>query len=308
MIYDIIGDIHGQADQLVGLLRQLGYHHDGKSFIAPPNHQAIFIGDFIDRGAQQLATLNIVFDMIDNHQAKAVMGNHEYNAIGYILPCDDGEYLRPHTPSNVLGHQAFIDEVGHGTALHRHWVSRFYELPLWLEFDDFICVHACYDRRSMDLLTPLLDERRLTQEALAHICQKHSKERGAIEYLLKGIESPLPEGFSMTDKTGIVRQRARVKWWVNDWQTLSIDQTLLADDLPAILPAPLSDELAAFDIDTDKPIFIGHYWLDGTPAMLSKQVVCVDYSVGKDGHLTAYQFDTDNPTLSNENFVQYLGG
>ena len=49
MIYDIIGDIHGHANKLAGLLDKLGYIHDGISHIAPHGHQAIFIGDFIDR-------------------------------------------------------------------------------------------------------------------------------------------------------------------------------------------------------------------------------------------------------------------
>ncbi|MFO1383252.1 MAG: metallophosphoesterase [Moraxella sp.] len=83
MIYDVIGDVHGQADKLIGLLTQLGYQHDGQCFQAPPNHQAIFIGDLIDRGSQQPQTLSIVFAMIDHGQALAVMGNHEYNALAY---------------------------------------------------------------------------------------------------------------------------------------------------------------------------------------------------------------------------------
>lgn len=70
MIYDIIGDVHGQADKLIGLLNKLGYQHDGKSYVAPNGHQAIFIGDLIDRGKKQLTTLNIAFDMLDNQQAR----------------------------------------------------------------------------------------------------------------------------------------------------------------------------------------------------------------------------------------------
>ena len=27
---DVIGDVHGQADKLIGLLTQLGYQHDGQ--------------------------------------------------------------------------------------------------------------------------------------------------------------------------------------------------------------------------------------------------------------------------------------
>ena len=60
MIIDIIGDIHGYADKLVGLLHQLGYKHNGQHFVPPIGHRALFIGDLIDRGSQQLATLEIV--------------------------------------------------------------------------------------------------------------------------------------------------------------------------------------------------------------------------------------------------------
>lgn len=120
MIYDIIGDIHGHADKLTGLLDKLGYTHNGTSYVAPHGHQAIFMGDFIDRGNQQLATLKIVFDMIDNNEALAVMGNHEYNAICYATQNDNGKYLRPHTDNNNFQHKAFIDEVGFDSELHRY--------------------------------------------------------------------------------------------------------------------------------------------------------------------------------------------
>lgn len=307
MIYDIIGDIHGQADKLIGLLYQLGYHHDGQSFVAPHGHQAIFIGDFLDRGNRQLDTLKIVFDMLDDQQALAIMGNHEYNALAYATKHHHtDEYLRPHTPHNTAQHQAFLDEVCFGTDLHQYWLNRLYELPLWLELDTLICVHACFDKRAMDCLSSLLDNNCLTPEILHITSTPQSSEFVALERLLKGIEMPLPEGISMTDKTGIIRQQARVKWWINNWQQKPINTTLFADNLPAIKPTHLSKNLLGFDIDTPKPIFIGHYWLDGTPRLRSYQAACVDYSAGKDGFLTAYQFDTNHPTLNHNNFVQFI--
>ena len=42
MIYDIIGDIHGHADKLAGLLDKLGYIHDGISHIAPTRSSSDF--------------------------------------------------------------------------------------------------------------------------------------------------------------------------------------------------------------------------------------------------------------------------
>ena len=89
MIYDVIGDIHGHADKLEGLLEQLGYTlrvHEtlNINYYQPPEgNRAIFIGDLIDRGPQELQTLEIVYAMIDAGVADAVMGNHEYNALAY---------------------------------------------------------------------------------------------------------------------------------------------------------------------------------------------------------------------------------
>ncbi|MDO5651584.1 MAG: metallophosphoesterase [Moraxella sp.] len=307
MIYDIIGDIHGRADKLTGLLTQLGYVHDGTSFVAPIGHKAVFIGDLVDRGNQQLATLQIVFDMLDNAQALAIMGNHEYNAIAYATPNPHkaSQYLREHTPHNTHQHQAFLDEVGFGTDLHRYWLGRLYELPLVIELPKVIFVHACYDELALATLSPFLHDNRLSPATLPTVSQCGTAEFIALERLLKGIELPLPHGSTMTDKTGIVRTRARVKWWLDNWQHRPINEALLADDLPDEYFDDLPMDLQDFAIATDKPIFVGHYWLDGTPAMLSPQVVCVDYSAGKDGHLTAYQFNTDKPTLDNRCFVQF---
>jgi hypothetical protein len=44
--FDIIGDIHGQADKLEALLRKLGYREAAGAWRHPERH-AIFVGDFI---------------------------------------------------------------------------------------------------------------------------------------------------------------------------------------------------------------------------------------------------------------------
>ena len=45
-MYDVIGDIHGQAGKLEALLRHLGYVPQGRSCRAPVGRQAVFLGDF----------------------------------------------------------------------------------------------------------------------------------------------------------------------------------------------------------------------------------------------------------------------
>ena len=72
-MYDLIGDIHGHADALVKLLHELGYdNHTG--VYRHPKRQAVFLGDFIDRGPKIRETLEIVRPMIESGAAQAVMG------------------------------------------------------------------------------------------------------------------------------------------------------------------------------------------------------------------------------------------
>jgi hypothetical protein len=85
MGYDVIGDIHGQADKLEALLRVLGYRN-GAGVWRHSGRQAIFVGDFIDRGPAQIRSVNIVRRMTDAGAAHAVMGDHELNAIAWHTP------------------------------------------------------------------------------------------------------------------------------------------------------------------------------------------------------------------------------
>ncbi|ELA09380.1 metallophosphoesterase [Moraxella macacae 0408225] len=310
MIYDIIGDVHGKADKLTGLLTKLGYRFNGEFFVAPPNHQAIFIGDLVDRGEKQLATLNIVFNMIDNDQALAVMGNHEYNALAYATLDERNptEYLRKHESKHTLQHQAFLDEVGFGTDLHDFWLQRFYELPLWLEFEQACFVHACWDTHAMSVLKQhLTHDNKLTKTALQLTSYQDTPEYNALERVLKGVEIPLPEGIYFVDKEKNMRHNMRVQWWLSQLSNQPIHKIARAmpTDLASV-PVDALSEAVDFELTTKKPIFVGHYWLTGIPNMLSDQVVCVDYSAGGNGFLTAYRFDTNNPNLSAANFVQFL--
>lgn len=116
--YDVIGDIHGQADKLRALRKAMGYVSDGTGYRAPHGHQAVFVGDLIDRGPEQLAVLNIIRRMIDGGQARMVLGNHEFNAIGYATRDPrTGEYLRPRTDKKRRQHERFLAEVGEDTDL-----------------------------------------------------------------------------------------------------------------------------------------------------------------------------------------------
>ena len=133
MAYDIIGDIHGHAQTLEALLVELGYScEDGVYRHA--ERQAVFLGDFIDRGPQQRRVIGIVRPMIESGAALSVMGNHEFNAIAYATPRAGGGYLREHIAKNFQQHHAFLDAYVDADDYHE-LIDWFGTLPMWLERD-----------------------------------------------------------------------------------------------------------------------------------------------------------------------------
>lgn len=84
--FDIIGDLHGCADELVELLGRLGYVETkgadnplwgARIFHHPEGRKAVFLGDLTDRGPKILETLQIVRNMVEAGSALCIAGNHE---------------------------------------------------------------------------------------------------------------------------------------------------------------------------------------------------------------------------------------
>lgn len=307
MAYDIIGDIHGQADKLHALLKKLGYRDQNGAY-RHPSRMAIFVGDFIDRGPQQLETVRTARHMVEAGSALAVLGNHEFNAMAWHTedPEHPGHFLR--TRAGTLGaknkaqHQAFLSEVEDQAALHAELVKWFYTLPLWLDLPHLRVVHACWHGEYMRRLHPVLTPARcLTPETLALASKAGHAVFQAVEGLTKGLEIPLPVPHSFHDKDGHVRDRVRTRWW-DDTATHYRDLAMLSEELKLQVPnepVPLEQRPVYAGV---KPVFFGHYWMTGQPARQNKLAACVDYSAGKHGPLVAYRFDGE-PEISNDQFV-----
>jgi hypothetical protein len=50
------------------------------------------------------------------------------------------------------------------------------------------------------------------------------------------------------------------------------------------------------------PVFFGHYWLSGPPAITAPNAACLDFSVAKEGYLTAYRWSGETQ-LSEQNLI-----
>jgi protein phosphatase len=81
--FDIIGDVHGCADELEELLARLGYAREGESsaFRHPARRTAVFLGDLVDRGPRVLDTIAIVRRMVEAESALCVPGNHDQKLV-----------------------------------------------------------------------------------------------------------------------------------------------------------------------------------------------------------------------------------
>ena len=148
--YDIVGDIHGEADALERLLQKLDYELADGCW-QHPSRQAIFLGDFIDRGPEQKRVIETVMPMVQSGNALAVMGNHEFNALAFHTLDGEGGWLRPHTEKNTDQHQAFLDEYQDPDEL-KSVLDFFWSLPLWIELDGLRVVHACWDEQRLERL------------------------------------------------------------------------------------------------------------------------------------------------------------
>jgi len=286
-MHDLIGDIHGHADALERLLQQLGYsRHEG--VYRHPDRQAIFLGDFIDRGPQIRETLEIVRPMIDSGAALSVMGNHELNALAFHTPDPDkpGEHLRPRNAKNSHQHAETMRQVPAGElASYLDW---FRTLPLWLDLDGLRVVHACWDETRMAQISGPV-----TDEFLHSACVVGGDLFEPVEAILKGKEVRLPPGATFRDKDGHERTATRVKWYEPPDGHTYRTYAMASEPIPSDEPLPAEVHQAAVPYpEADKPVFVGHYWLSGSrPELLRGNIACLDWSVAKGGFLCAYRWD-----------------
>jgi hypothetical protein len=299
-MYDFIGDIHGHSEELTLLLKKMGYTWQGDTY-SHPERKVIFVGDYIDRGPDIPGTLRIVRSMVDSGHAIALMGNHEYNALCFHYTNPAGGHLRQHSIKNIMQHFKTMEQFRNNVREYESYIEWFKSLPLFLEGEGFNAVHACWDKSHINFLKKTLSHNKLTDAILYQSVRKETKLHVAVEETLKGKELKIPGDQSFRDKDGHQRNQIRIKWWQDPSSSTYRNYSLI--DLPDLPEAKIElDEFASYYNHLQKPVFFGHYWLEGNPTLYRENVCCLDYSVAKAGKLVSYRWSGEE-SLKNEKLI-----
>jgi hypothetical protein len=290
-MYDIVGDIHGFDGPFLTLLDKLGYSQlDG--VWQHPDRILISLGDLVDRGPGQKNVVDILKRMHEHGKAIVIMGNHEFYAVAWHLKGPNGKPLRPHSPKNYSEHREFLEQAQQGSQWYVEAINWFKSLPLYFE-DEFIrCIHAAWHENHLNTLKAHTNsDGVINAEVWADPSSVDMSFYKALEYCINGPKLNLPEGAFFIDSNHKKRVKVRLKWW-----DITNNPTYRNACTSVPNPQQLPDEPIALSslpvIHGVKPIFFGHYWMQGTPVLMKDNIACLDWSVVQNnGRLAAYRFD-----------------
>lgn len=305
--YDIIGDIHGCANTLARLLEQMGYRQQ-QGVWRHPERQALFLGDIIDRGPRIRESLHLVHDMVQAGAARCIMGNHEFNALGWHtpgLPGSGRRYVREHTDRQLRQIRDTLDQFASWPDEWRYFLEWFHRLPLFLDLGELRLVHACWDHGLIEAFQEMYPDGCVDVDFVQHSAIPGTFAYQVQDRILRGTGMPLPHGMTMTGRDGFTRSFFRTKFWEENPQTYG-DIQFQPDPLPEDIAArPLTDsqkaELLVYG-EHEPILFVGHYWQEGKPQPIRSNLACLDYSAVKFGKLVAYRWDGEH-RLDRDKFV-----
>lgn len=301
-MYDIIGDVHGHADQLKSLLLKLGYQpKDG--YFTHETRKAVFVGDIINRGPKIRETLNLVRKMVENDAAYAVLGNHEMYAILYYLRDTEGKYYKKRIPKYQLQINQTLDEFAafkEEFKSHLKWLKT---LPLFLDFGGIRIIHACWDDENIDILKDNMSGPKLTKTMLREIALNETQFAQSFWESCKGVDFQVPKDLLVFDTDGRPHRTFRMKWWDTPEGKTFKDVSLESRfELPAYtIPLEIIQTRKSYPKD-DPIVFFGHYCLKECCGIFGDNLCCIDSCVTRTGKLMAYRWDGEKQ-LDKSNFV-----
>ena len=290
-MYDIIGDVHGQADLLKDLLTRMGYQLKDQTYFHP-QRKAVFVGDFINRGPKIKETLRLIRDMVEQGYAYAILGNHEVNALFYSLLDKKGLHISKRWSRLRMDLHPTLEEFKTDMALWKDYISWMRTLPLFLELDGIRVVHACWQDENIRLLKESFTEPKLKKKLLKTVGRNNNPLSKAFWETCKGIDFLLPKDLLVFDSEGCAHRSFRSRWWENpkgmSFRELSFESRF---DLP---PYRIPEEIIVDrkPYPAEAPIvFFGHYCMKDYANIIKPNICCLDSCVSRKGKLTAYQWN-----------------
>jgi len=305
-MYDIIGDVHGYADQLKSLLAKLGYQLIDGCY-AHPTRKAIFVGDFINRGPKIRETIILIRKMVEKGSAYAILGNHEMYAVLYYLRDIEGKYYKKRIPKYQLQINQTLDEFVLYKEEFKSHLKWFRTLPMFLDFGKIRIVHACWDDKNIQLIKNIITEAKLTKPILREIALNGTRFSEKFWETCKGIDFQVPKNLLIFDDDGRPHRSFRMKWWDNPegktFKEVSLESRF---ELPAYTIPPEIVKFRNPYPENDPIVFFGHYSLVEGFGILKDNVCCVDSGVSRTGKLLAYKWSGELK-LNESNFVMVEG-
>jgi hypothetical protein len=142
-LIDIIGDVHGEYDALVNLMKSLGYDTEG---FHKDNRKLIFVGDLCDRGPDSPSVIRLVKKLVDNKNAQVILGNHELNLLQKKAKDGSGWYFEERYESDK-SYKPFKVVTEEDKEFIYSFLSH---LPMALENDNLRIVHAAWDNEKIN--------------------------------------------------------------------------------------------------------------------------------------------------------------
>lgn len=295
--WDFIADIHGHASRLEALLKTLGYERGSDGVFRHPERKAFFLGDYLNRGPQIWEAIQIVRGMCEAGSARALMGNHDFNALAWELRRAESS-----SPPNgmIRTWEQIVVPYPERWKECCEWIRT---LPLWIEEEGFRAVHACWDMRALEAL----GRRSHVWEELLRGQENERTLHGAWILLNGPVFSVERDDILPDVNEEQPFEEVRARWWLEpEGRTLPEAAMPLRTEDFSLKAVPLSERyyerFAPYGIE-EKPVFFGHYGHPAHPLPYASNVACLDLGVARGGPLCAYRWSGEQ-RLMTENFVK----
>ncbi|MBH5316855.1 serine/threonine protein phosphatase [Paenibacillus sp. GSMTC-2017] len=140
----IISDIHGCFKQFNELLNKVEFNAS--------NDQLILIGDYVDRGPNSKEVVDKVIDLVENHHAIALRGNHDQRLVDLVQQNSSEvqyKFMQHGGPETIKSYcidescnESLESTICHIRGQYSHHIAFLERLPLYYEDEKHIYVHA----------------------------------------------------------------------------------------------------------------------------------------------------------------------